>query len=302
MDDAAFLRAGESRAPEARAVVERATKKGKTAPKSKSKGSDPYFRYSERFGKDPPPVEPPVTVASPAPSASTVTLSVASQPTALPSSPPALPVASSRPTVAPAPAVSVPTPAGPSSVPTVRVLASSSLPPEPPPIASAPLVPPKPVVPDPKPVAAVAEKVEKADTIDTWEKVAGAKLGEAQATAGKLRATEKGEREVVSALGKRTLVLKKKAFALADPQLTFIADKLATVSVRVGPLTECRSLLSSMTAAWGPATASAELPKEASVWKGDTVGVRVAVDKKDCWVLVVHRPSAKESDWLSLEP
>lgn len=301
MDDAAFLRAGESRAPEARAVVERATKKGKTVPKSKAKGSDPYFRYSERFGKDPPPVEPPVAVASPASSASTV--NVALQPAAVPSSQPTLPVVASRPSVTPAPAVSLPPPAAPSAAPNVRVAASAPAPAEPPPIATAPVIPVKPVVPELKPVApTVPEKVEKTDTIDSWEKVAGAKLGESQATAGKLRATEKGEREVVSALGKRTLLIKKRAFALADPQLTFIADKLATVSVRVGPVTECRSLLSSMATAWGPATASAEMPKEASVWKGDTVGVRVAVDKKDCWVLIVHRPSAKESDWLSLEP
>ncbi len=301
MDDAAFLRAGESRAPEARAVVERATKKGKTVPKSKAKGSDPYFRYSERFGKDPPPVEPPVAVASPASSASTV--NVALQPAAVPSSQPTLPVVASRPSVTPAPAVSLPPPAAPSAAPNVRVAASAPAPAEPPPIATAPVIPVKPVVPELKPVTpTVPEKVEKTDTIDSWEKVAGAKLGESQATAGKLRATEKGEREVVSALGKRTLLIKKRAFALADPQLTFIADKLATVSVRVGPVTECRSLLSSMATAWGPATASAEMPKEASVWKGDTVGVRVAVDKKDCWVLIVHRPSAKESDWLSLEP
>ncbi|MBP9111964.1 MAG: hypothetical protein KBF88_04105, partial [Polyangiaceae bacterium] len=190
MDDAAFLRAGESRAPEARAVVERATKKGKTVPKSKAKGSDPYFRYSERFGKDPPPVEPPVAVASPASSASTV--NVALQPAAVPSSQPTLPVVASRPSVTPAPAVSLPPPAAPSAAPNVRVAASAPAPAEPPPIATAPVIPVKPVVPELKPVTpTVPEKVEKTDTIDSWEKVAGAKLGESQATAGKLRATEK---------------------------------------------------------------------------------------------------------------
>lgn len=278
-------------------------KKGRRFPEIEGqKGATRTFATLSDSAKNPPPVEPPVAVASPASSASTV--NVALQPAAVPSSQPTLPVVASRPSVTPAPAVSLPPPAAPSAAPNVRVAASAPAPAEPPPIATAPVIPVKPVVPELKPVApTVPEKVEKTDTIDSWEKVAGAKLGESQATAGKLRATEKGEREVVSALGKRTLLIKKRAFALADPQLTFIADKLAAVSARARRARDqCESLLSSMATAWGPATASAEMPKEASVWKGDTVGVRVAVDKKDCWVLIVHRPSAKESDWLSLEP
>ncbi len=144
------------------------------------------------------------------------------------------------------------------------------------------------------------KKPEAKEGIDGIDGAFGVKLGGPAKSSGKTKSVEKvGDRVVLQALDRR-----KDFGVTVAPVFGLFKDHVGTVGFRVKVPKECKGLRGTIEKRFGAPTAAVKgkPDSESAVWKGESVGIRLAIDAKGCSGLLVHREFSRDQDWGSLEP